>query len=764
MATPPSLGQSVPRREGAAKLTGREIYVDDLPREGVWSGGTVRAMEPHARVRAVVRDPSFPWNDVFFVTAADVPGRNFVHLILDDQPALADGTVRHAGEAVALIAAPDRETLKRALAAVTVETEPLPALLDPDAALAAPSGSGPVLHAPDNVYKRIEITRGDAAAALAGAPVTVETVMAIGSQEHVYIEPQGMQAEWTAAGVTLQGSMQCPYYVVKAMAPLLDLPESAVRVIQRATGGGFGGKEEYPSMIAAHAALLARKAGRPVRIVYDRAEDMLATTKRHPGHARVRTGWTRDGRLLALDADVVLDGGAYCTLSPVVLSRGAIHAAGPYDIPDVRVLARAVATNHPPFGAFRGFGAPQTILAREAHLDECAQRLGVPPDELRRRNVIRRGGILATGQNVGEDVAAAEALERAAAESRFAERRVAFDAFNAEARAGDSAAAAGTAAGSGSARFRRRGIGMALFHHGAGFTGSGEVMLASVAGLRGNPDGTVTVLSAQTEMGQGTRTILAQAAADGLGVPVERVLTEDPDTARVPNSGPTVASRTGMVIGGLLVRAGRELRARLEAEAGGPLDADGIAREVARLAAAGSFRHLVRYEPPPGIHWDEERYRGDAYASYAWSCQVAAVEVDVLTGETRVLDFTAVQDIGRVMNPVLAGGQVEGGVAQGVGWALLENVVWDRGRMANASMTDYVVPTAMDTPPIRTVFLEPPAGASAGPKGLGELPMDGPAPAILNAVRHALGTAPRCVPATPERVLEAMDRAAEEPA
>ena len=733
MPTSPSLGRSVPRREGAAKLTGREIYVDDLPRAGVWLGGTVRAAEPHARIRAIVRDPAFSWSDVVFVTADDIPGANVVRLILDDQPALAHDTVRHVGEAVALIAAPDRETLARALAAVTVETEPLPALLDPDAALAAPAGAG--------VYKRIEITRGDASAALAAAEInsaaiTVETTMAIGSQEHVYIEPQGMQAEWTDSGVTLQGSMQCPYYVVKAMAPLLGIPESAVRVIQRATGGGFGGKEEYPSMVAAHAALLSRKAGRPVRIVYDRAEDMLATTKRHPGHARVRTGWTADGKLLAMDFDVVLDGGAYCTLSPVVLSRGAIHAAGPYDIPDVRVLARAVATNHPPFGAFRGFGAPQTILAREAHLDECAQRLGLAPEELRRRNLLKRGGILATGQNVGDDVAAAEALERAVAESRLDQRRAEFDAFNAE------------------GGFRRRGIGLSLFHHGAGFTGSGEVMLASVAGLRGNADGTVTVLSAQTEMGQGTRTILAQAAADGLGVSVERVLTEDPDTAHSPNSGPTVASRTGMVIGGLLIRAGRELRARLEKEAGGPLDEDGVAQAVARLAAAGPLEHRVHYEPPPGIVWDEEFYRGDAYATYAWSCHVAAVEVDVLTGETHVLDFTAVQDIGQVMNPVLAGGQVEGGVAQGVGWALLENVVWDNGRMANATMTDYTVPTAMDTPPIRTVFLESPAGA--GPKGLGELPMDGPAPAVLNAVRHALGSAPRCIPATPDRILETL--------
>ncbi|MGQ0720559.1 MAG: xanthine dehydrogenase family protein molybdopterin-binding subunit [Candidatus Eiseniibacteriota bacterium] len=721
-----ALGRSVPRREGWAKLTGRELYVDDLPRDGVWLGATIRARGPHSRVTGIARDPAFPWDSVVFATAADIPGRNVLRLLVDDQPALADGVVRHAAEAVALIAAPDAETLAKAKRAITVHEELLPQVLDPEAS--------------SHDYKRIEIVRGDAARAMRSTDIVFEGEYRFGSQEHIYIETQGMQAEWTSAGVVIRGSMQCPYYVVHGLAPLLGLPEAAVRVIQCATGGGFGGKEEYPTMIAAHAAILAREAGRPVRIVYDRAEDMLATTKRHPGRVRFRTGLGKDGRIVAMEADVLLDGGAYCTLSPVVLSRGAIHAAGPYDVPDVRVLARVVATNHPPFGAFRGFGAPQTIFAREVHLDECAARVGLDPADFRRRNVLRRGGVLSTGQNVGDDVAAEEVLERALDESRYAERREEFAAFNRR------------------EPFRRRGIGLSLFHHGAGFTGSGEVVLASTAGLRGNADGTVTVLSSQTEIGQGTRTILAQAAAEGLGVPVELVLTEDPDTASMPDSGPTVASRTGMVIGGLLVRAGRELREKLERDAGRALDVDGVRDTIARAAAGGPLVHTVRYRPPAGNRWDEEHYRGDAYATYAWSCQVAAVEADVLTGETRVLDVTSVQEVGRVMNPVLAAGQIEGGVAQGVGWALLEHVAWKDGAMANATMTDYSVPTAKDTPPIRTVFVERTnPRAPHGAKGLGELPMDGPAPAIVNALNRALGTELRSVPATPEIVLPAIE-------
>lgn len=734
------IGTSVPRREGEQKLRGTARYVDDLPAVGVWFGATVRTTEPHGRLVRIERDPAFPWDQVIYATAADVPGRNVVPLLEDDQPALVEGVFRHAEEPVALVAAPTRELARQAAAAVRLVTEPLPPVLDLDAALLA--------EAP-RVFKRIEIVRGDAAAALRRAALVVEGEYLPGSQEHVYIEPQGMQAEWTDDGVVLRGSLQCPYYIVKGLAPLLGVDPREVRVIQSATGGGFGGKEEYPTLLAAHAAILARKAGRPVRMVYDRVEDMRATTKRHPGRVRHRTGLDRDGRIVAMDVDVVLDGGAYCTLSPVVLSRGAIHAAGPYDVPDVRILARAVGTNHPPFGAFRGFGAPQTLFALEAHLDECAARLGVSPVELRRRNVIKRGGTLATGQKVGDDAFADEVLERALAESRWEARRAEFDRFNA------------TAAGStGPDAFKRRGIGLALFHHGAGFTGSGEVMLKSEAGLLAQPDGTVLVLSAQTEIGQGTRTILAQAAADGLGAPVEMVRTADPDTAICPDSGPTVASRTGMVVGGLLVRAGREMRRLAEAEGGEARTPEELATRIARLAGTARARVTVRYEPPPGVQWDEEHYRGDAYATYAWACYVAAVETDVLTAETKVLDVTAVQEVGRVLNPVLAAGQVEGGVAQGVGWALLENVVWENGRMLNPTMTDYVVPTAPDTPPIRVVFVEHPhERAPHGAKGIGELPMDGPAPALVNALRHALGIRLAAVPATPERILAAMDAA-----
>jgi len=518
--------------------------------------------------------------------------------------------------------------------------------------------------------------------------------------------------------MALYGSLQCPYYVLKALKVLLGPAVKQIRVIQTETGGGFGGKEEYPSMIAAHACLLALKSGRPVKILYDRGEDMLATTKRHPSIVRHRTGLTRDGKLAAMEIDVLMDGGAYCTLSPVVLSRGVIHAAGPYACANTRIEGRVVMTNTPPNGAFRGFGAPQTQFAMEVHMDRIAERLGIDPVTLRLRNALKAGGTTATGQKLGPDTSAVAVLREAAKRTGFRRKR---------------AKHAGT----------WRGIGLSLFYHGAGFTGSGEVMLASRAGLETTPSG-VRILVANTEIGQGTRTMLAQIVADGLEVPYEQVDVAPQDTSLVPDSGPTVASRTCMVVGGLLERCARQMRERL----GGATPAEHHARH-------GRLEVIEQYQAPSDRKWDDVTYRGDAYATFAWGCDVAEVEVDPVTHEVRVEKFTAVQEFGRPIHPGLAQGQIEGGTAQGLGWALLEHVVMRDGAMANAQLTNYVIPTTLDTPPMDVVMLENPfAGGPFGAKGLGELPIDGPAPAVVNAIRHA-GLDVRSIPATPEVLAKA---------
>ena len=734
----PTIGRSVPRKEGRGKVTGAARYVDDLTLPGMLHGATVRSHVPRGIIRSIRYTGDIPWPEFTIVTAADVPGRNVVTLITDDQPYLADTRVNHPEEPIVLLAHRDPELVEEARRHVIVEIDPLPPVFTISDSLEARH----VIWGDDNVFKRYHVERGDVeSASHADGVIVVEGEYETGAQEQLYIEPNGMVAVAERGGaVTVWGSLQCPYYVHRALATLFGLPLDRVRVVQMETGGGFGGKEEYPSIIAGHAALLAWKSGRPVKIVYDRAEDMAATTKRHPSRTRHRTAVTRDGRLVAMDIDFDIDGGAYCTLSPVVLSRGTIHATGPYYCPNVRIRARAVATNAPPHGAFRGFGAPQSIFALERHLDRVAGVVEIAPDELRRRNFIRTGQTSAVGQVMREPIDLPALLDRALAVSGYREKRVRFDADNAHARL-------------------KKGIGLATFMHGAGFTGSGEAHLASSVTVEATRAGRFRVLAASTEIGQGTNTIFSQIAADTLGVDPDSIDVMQPDTLSVPNSGPTVASRTCMIVGKLVQQAAADLRQTLVTAgllAASSPSADDVRRACAQyLARAGALRATAQYEPPSGLRWDDEKYQGDAYGAYAWAAYVAEVSVDPSTCEIRLDDFVAVQEVGKVINPVLAAGQIEGGVAQGIGWTLYENVVWRDGRMANGQMTNYIMPTSLDLPPIRVFFDEAPyANGPAGAKGIGELPMDGPAPAILNAVAHATGTDPRVVPLLPETLLE----------
>jgi CO/xanthine dehydrogenase Mo-binding subunit len=541
--------------------------------------------------------------------------------------------------------------------------------------------------------------------------------------------------------------MQCPYYVHKAMKPLLGCGPDEVVISQSVTGGGFGGKEEYPSLIAGHAALLAWKSGKPVKIVYDRAEDMVATTKRHPSRTRHKTAVSKDGKLLAMEIDFVIDGGAYCTLSPVVLSRGTIHAGGPYVCPNVRIHSRAVATNVPPHGAFRGFGAPQSIFALERHMDKVARVVGLTPDEFRRRNFIHEGETTATSQVIRERVDMSGLLDRALQLSDYHAKRERFARENSQ---------------NGHGSFGvKRGIGFATFMHGAGFTGSGEVYLQSVVSAEATAEGKVQILAASTEIGQGTNTIFSQIAAEALGLDFDAIEIVQPDTAHVPNSGPTVASRTSMVVGKLVESAVTALKqtligSGLLSDQYTPADFRAACRQY--VARFGPLKTSATYQPPPNVHWDDEKYQGDAYGAYAWAVYVAAVSYDELTYEAHVEDFVAVQEVGRVLNPVLAAGQIEGGVAQAIGFTLFENVVWKDGRMANNQMTNYIIPTPVDIPPIRVYFEENPyAYGPGGAKGIGELPMDGAAPAILNALEDATNIHFTRIPLMPEMLMERYD-------
>jgi CO/xanthine dehydrogenase Mo-binding subunit len=749
-----AVGQNVFRKEGYDKLTGEARYVDDISLEGALYGKTIRSTVARGRVKFVSFDPLYDWTRVVVADYRDIPGDNYVALIERDQPLLVETLVRHSDEPILLIAAESRHAVEDAASHIRIEYEEMKPVLTIEEALAASE----VIYPPDNVFKRFLIGRGDIDEGFALADRVIEGQYRVPHQEQLYIEPQGMIAIPGPGKMTVMGSMQCPYYIHKALKQLFNLSDEQAVVIQTTTGGGFGGKEEYPSIIAAHAALLAHKARRPVKIIYDRAEDIRATTKRHPAIVRHRTGVTRDGRLTASEIDIVMDGGAYVTLTPVVLSRGAIHALGPYCCDNVRITARALATNTPPNGAFRGFGAPQVAFAYEMQMEKIAAELSIDPLELRRINMLREGERTATGQRLTWSVGSRDVLDRAVERSRYQEMRH-------RVAANDQGAS------------KRRGVGLALFFHGAGFTGSGEARMKAEAGVEITADGRARVLSGSTEIGQGTQTIFGQIVAEELGVDFADVEIEEPDTSRVPDSGPTVASRTCMVVGRVVQMAARESKEKLVrfvAErfgapetklAGGSFTSgarvlasfDEMAREY--IALYGELRSFARYESPPGVVWDDETYSGDAYPVYSWGAEVAEVEIDLDTCEVSVTKITTAQDIGRAIHPLLAAGQIEGGTLQAVGYGLLEELVWDRGRIVNDRLTNYIIPTSLDAPEMETIIVENeyPHGPF-GAKGVGELPMNGAAPAIAAAVFNATGAFMTEIPITPERLQAALEK------
>ena len=483
----------MPRKEGRAKVTGQARYIDDVILPAMLHGATVRSPVPRGHIRGVRFADGIPWHEFTIVTARDVPAPNRVVLILDDQPCLADGNVNHAEEPVVLLAHADKAVLEQARRAVTIDIDPLPAVFSIDDALAART----VVWGDDNIFKSVLVSRGDVDEACRGAHLIVEGEYETGAQEQLYIEPQGMMADCTPDGASRSGA-RCSARTTctKRWSRCSDCPADKVRVVQMETGGGFGGKEEYPSIIAAPRGAARVEVG-------PAGQAHLRPRRRHGGDDEapsVADAASDGGRRAtasssAMDIDFVIDGGAYCTLSPVVLSRGTIHAAGPYFCPNVRVRGRAVATNAPPHGAFRGFGAPQSLFALERHMDRVAQAVGLSPDDFRRRNFIRTGQTSAVGQVMRDPVDMGAASRSRAGPLRLPRQARRFAETNPH-------------AGS------RKGIGFATFMHGAGFTGSGEDHLASIVDVEATAEGRVRVLAASTEIGQGTNTIFAQIAAD----------------------------------------------------------------------------------------------------------------------------------------------------------------------------------------------------------------------------------------------------------
>jgi CO/xanthine dehydrogenase Mo-binding subunit len=726
-----NVGGRVRRPDAPDKVKGSALYVEDLAFAGSLQAGALRSPHAHARIGRldVARARGLPGVRAL-LTAADIPGRNLIPLVQPDWPVLAESFVRHVGEPVAIVAAESREAVRAALEAIEVEYEPLPALLDMEQALAL-----------GEVMAHWKIRRGDTAAALAAAGlVVVEGTYHTPYQEHAYIEPNGMiGVPDGAGGVVVYGSLQCPFYVQKAVASVLGCDLNRVRIVQTVTGGGFGGKEDTPSAPGAHVALLALATGRPVRYILTREEDMAVMSKRHPARIRCRTGATPDGRLVAAEVDYLLDGGAYATLSPVVLFRGTVHACGPYRVPHARVEAHAVRTHKVPCGAFRGFGEPQVVFACESQMDLLAERLSLDPFELRRLNALEVGDETITGQRLSASVGFSEVLDRVEESSDWKRKRSEF------------------ALDRGSVR---RGIGLAACYYGVGLGALGKHLNPAGASVVVAGDGSVTVAVGTTEIGQGMVTVLSQIAAEALGCPVELVRVLDPDTSRVPDSGPTVASRTTVMSGNAIRDAAQKIRAAME-----PVIADsGLAwRDAVALCVQKQVGLAAHgWAVPPPSSFDLATGQGDAYICYSFSANVVELELDTETGETRVQRVHSGHDAGRVINPTTGEGQVEGGVVQGLGYALVEEHALRDGRILNDQFSTYIIPTPLDAPEIRALLVEHEYDwGPYGAKGLGETPIIAVAPAVTAAIHHASGVRLREIPATPERVWAAL-RSSEE--
>jgi CO/xanthine dehydrogenase Mo-binding subunit len=756
-----SVGQRVTRVDAADKVTGSALYVDDLCLPGMLHAAVVLPHIAHARLAGLDTGRALALPGVrAVVTAKDIPGVNQVGVVDADQPLLVEDTIRYTGDAVAVVIADTAALAREGAALVGLTCEELPAVFD---ALEAMEQGAPRVHEKGNVFLEYKVRKGDVDRGFEDADVVVERTFRTFHQEHCYLEPLGAIAVPDgSSSITVYGSMQCPFYVQKAVATALGLPLASVRIVQTVTGGGFGGKEDSPSEICACAAVAAWKVGRPVKLIYTREEDFYRSSKRHPMVVTYKLGATRDGRFTAARIRIVADAGAYSTLTPVVLFRATAHATGPYEISNVETLARAVYTNSQTTGAFRGFGQPQTIFANESVVDEVAEALGIDPIEIRILNCLDVGKRTATNQLLTESVGLRETLERARDVSGWREKR---------------AASAGLADRAGCAkapdRFRR-GIGVGSIYYGVSLGAKGLALDGSGALMNVYRDGSVRIAIGGTEMGQGLLTVLSQIAADALGIAVASVHVDLADTSAVPDSGPSVASRTTLMTGNAIVDAATQVKGVM-----GAVAADLLGIEPSTVAFGGgsagcgskrmTFRELADacwarnvntaasgwYAAP--LSTFDENGQGDAYAVYSYATHVAEVEVDTETGLVRLSRVTAAHDVGKVLNPETLEGQIQGGVLQGAGMALCEKMQTDGGRIVTPDLATYIIPTAVDAPEIEALFVEHPYSRGPfGAKGVGETPAMPGAAAIANAVAHAIGVRFEELPITAESVKRAL--------
>lgn len=678
------------------KMSGEALFVDDISVKDALFVRAIRSSIPCGKIVSI-SIPSLP-SGYFYIDEKDIVKENVVSIIYSDWPVFAKGSVSYYGETIGLLIGPNKETLESLFHAVKIEYEP---------------------HEPNysftNSVVHKEFKKGSIEEVKKDYDFKLEETFETGYQEHVYLEPQGMIMYYEEDQIVVKASMQCPFYIKKAIVRTLGCLEDKVRVIQPAVGGAFGGKEHYPSLLGAQLATALYKIKKPLKFIFDRDEDILFTTKRHPSKTTY-VGYIKNGNLVGVEAHVRLNGGAYIGCSSVVLSRSLIAVTNCYTIPNLYIQGDVYLTNTMPSAAFRGFGSPQTIFAFEMFIKHIATKAGYEQVEFRRRHLAKTGDTTAVNGKFYDPIILDKLTQKAFEISKFEEK------YNEYSKPGIN-----------------KGIGVSFFFHGCGFTGSGEsTIIKAQVKLKKDKNNIVHLFTSQVDFGQGNRTTLKKIVSDTLNCKEEQVTHEAPDTNHTLNTGPTAASRTIIIVGYLCEKAAKKLK---------EIWIDGEEQEV-----------IEPYVGPSYISWDEDKMQGDAYPGYAWGVNVIEVSYDPITYQIKVDGVWSTYDVGHAIDERIVIGQCDGGIAQGIGYGYLENLNVKDGKFLQKTLSDYIIPTSMDLPAMETELIDNPFIYGAqGAKGCGELTLVGGAPSLCQAIEMAINRNIYKIPATPEYIMELID-------
>jgi CO/xanthine dehydrogenase Mo-binding subunit len=707
------ISTSVPRKDHKGKVSGQLPYISDVKVENMVYGVLYRSPIAYGEIISI-QLPNLP-EGYEAVGAEHIPGPNYVKIIKEDQPIFANEWVNYIGEPILMLVGKDLNTLYGLLDEVKIEFEEHPPIYTLEEAIKQKSAPG-VTMAHYEFGENVEII----SAIEQGAHQIIEEEYETGYQEHVYLEPQGMLAIFKDDEIVVQGSMQCLYYIKNSLLSALACGDDDIRVVQSPTGGGFGGKEEFPSMMACHVAIAAKAVKKSVMLVFDRSEDMMVTTKRHPAKFNYRTALDNKGKILSMSVEIFLDAGANEGLSSVVLQRALINSAGVYKIPHFHAKGYVLKTNTVPNGAFRGFGAPQSYAGIESLMGHLSKLANIDPLEYKRKYLVKQGDPTVTKGKFRDPILMDEMIVDLLTTSQYKKKKEEFQTINQQ-----------------NHRYKK-GIGTSLFLHGCGFTGSGERdHIKAKVKLVKSKDDQVSLKISNSDMGQGIFTTLCKIVAKELDLPYEEILFPYPDTKEVPDSGPTVASRTTMIVGKLLERAAKKLKSQWQS---------GVEQEV-----------VENYVHREMIPWNEKSFTGDAYPAYSWGVNIVEVEVDTVTGNVKLEKVYANYEVGKVIDERVMKGQIDGGLAQGLAYGYLEKMTTKEGKIQQKSISDYGPPTSLDVVSIQSkVFDNPYEDGPYGAKGAGELTLIGGAPAVQAAIEDALQTGFQQIPITPEVIIESL--------